>query len=231
MIALTSEKDRNQLREHARGLLAKGNIEGLRIFVEVLKEFDVEVVLSIEALNVAAENGLLSVVRFLVEYKKVSMAHLNVEILYLAIKQGYVDLQKYLIEYGENNIKEYALSRIAYSGNLDTLQQLIEFGIDVHIDNEYCLRIASSRGNLSMVQYLIEKEQANIHALDDYALRYAAFFGHFSVVKYLVEHGANAGTHIMTLLKDMSNMDNTVRSDTLALEYTKIIEYLGGILN
>ena len=70
MIALTSEQDKVQLKEHARGLVEKGNIEGLRIFVEVLEEFDVDAISSIDALNVAAENGLLNIVRFLVEQKK-----------------------------------------------------------------------------------------------------------------------------------------------------------------
>jgi len=57
-------------------------------------------------------------------------------------------------------------------------------------DPSYLLRICAENGKLDFVQYLVEKESADVHDNDDHALRWAACNGHLDVVKYLVEHGA-----------------------------------------
>ena len=78
----------------------------------------------------------------------------------------------------------------AFNGSLEVVQYLVKQGADIHEADDYPLRWASSNGHLDVVKYLIE-QGANIHARDDYALRLASEEGHFDIVKYLVEHGAD----------------------------------------
>lgn len=70
------------------------------------------------------------------------------------------------------------------------VRYLIDHGADIHAEDEYVLRWASSLGKESFIRYLIEKG-ANVNANDDYALRWAAHNGHESIVRYLVENGAD----------------------------------------
>ena len=54
------------------------------------------------------------------------------------------------------------------------------------------LIVSSTKGELSLVKYTIEKGD-HVHAQSD-ALKYAAWKGHLDIVKYLVEHGADIHT-------------------------------------
>jgi ankyrin repeat protein len=85
---------------------------------------------------------------------------------------------------------DYVLRLAAESGHLDVVKYLIKNGADIHARDDYALGWAVSNDYLDVVKYLI-KNGADIHARDDCALRYAASNGHLSVVKYLVEKGAD----------------------------------------
>nr|WBF70290.1 putative ankyrin repeat protein [Megavirus caiporensis] len=75
-------------------------------------------------------------------------------------------------------------------GYYNVVKLLIENGIDIHIDNDFPVRLASNHRYLDIVGLLIENG-ANINARDGYALRLATCKGFYDVVKYLVENGAN----------------------------------------
>ena len=85
---------------------------------------------------------------------------------------------------------DYVLRLAACNGHLDAVKYLVKNGADIHVRNDYALGWASNNGHLDIVKYLL-KNGANIHSGGDYALRLAAENGHLSVVKYLVKNGAN----------------------------------------
>jgi hypothetical protein len=54
------------------------------------------------------------------------------------------------------------------------------FGADIHVENDYALRWASTKGHLETVKYLVESG-ADIHAYNDAALRLASDYGHLDI--------------------------------------------------
>ena len=74
--------------------------------------------------------------------------------------------------------------------DLEVIKELVESGANIHAQDDYAIRWASSNGQLEVVKYLAENG-ANIHAQDDYAICWASENGQLEVVKYLAENGAN----------------------------------------
>lgn len=93
-----------------------------------------------------------------------------------------------------DTIRLYASDFLDYNstnGYLENIRYLIEkCGIDIHHDNDSCLRWSAYYGHLEIVQYLVE-HGADIHACNDEALRFSATEGHLEVVRYLVECGSD----------------------------------------
>jgi ankyrin repeat protein len=75
-------------------------------------------------------------------------------------------------------------------GDLSTVKECIERRANIHVENDYALRLAAERGHLEVVECLIENG-ADIHAKKDYALRWAAYHGYLEVVKCLIKQGAD----------------------------------------
>ena len=67
---------------------------------------------------------------------------------------------------------------------------LFENGADVHMEDDWPLREAASKGAADTVTMLLQNG-ANIHAKNDEALRQAARHGKAHVVEILLQHGAN----------------------------------------
>jgi len=80
------------------------------------------------------------------------------------------------------------------TGDLEKVKTLVEGGANIHVCNDYAVRLASENGHLEVVKYLVEQQGANIRACYDYALRYASYNGHLEVVKYLYDKGADIHT-------------------------------------
>ena len=102
----------------------------------------------------------------------------------------------YLVKKGVNiHIDDDFLFKIASTnGHLETIQYMIDNGTNVHAYDEWALITASGAGHLEMIKYLLNKG-ADIHADDDDAYCYAAENGHIEVVKYLIYKGANIHAH------------------------------------
>ena len=60
----------------------------------------------------------------------------------------------------------------------------MKLGVNIHVNNEDSLKLASYHGHLEVVKYLVENG-ANMHINDDEPLRWAIANGHSDVVKYL----------------------------------------------
>jgi len=86
--------------------------------------------------------------------------------------------------------REIDLKYIGKKYELKTIKELVEDGADIHVNNDFILRMASTNGYLDIVKYLIS-QGANIHSSNDYVLCCASYRGHLDVVKCLIEHGAD----------------------------------------
>lgn len=118
------------------------------------------------------------------------------------LANGYIKGYKQLAEFTKTNggglynkedvfdETKQQLINAAIKGNLDEVMEVIENGVDIHVENDVALKWAVFNENVDMVKYLVENG-ANIHADDDYALRWTAQNGCIEIVKFLVENGAN----------------------------------------
>ena len=127
MIALISEQDKAQLKEHALKLIEQDEFEGLAILVEVLKETDFEIKDKEACLMWAAENDYLDVLKYLVE-------------------RGADIHTQY----------DYALRWAAGKRHLDVVKYLVENGANIHANNNYALRAAEKYGHTEIFGYLQE---------------------------------------------------------------------------
>jgi len=74
--------------------------------------------------------------------------------------------------------------------NLEVIKELVNEGVNVHVNNDCALRFASENGHVEIVKFLVSKG-ANVNACNDYPLQSAANNGHLEIVKFLVSEGAN----------------------------------------
>ena len=109
-----------------------------------------------QALHMAARNGHLPVVKFLV-FKGVNMHADNYPALAQAVNRGHFKIVKFLISKGAN----------------------------IHADFDLAFRTAVHYGRLPIVKFLISKG-ANIHAIKDDPLFEATYHGYLEIVKVLM---------------------------------------------
>lgn len=110
-----------------------------------------------------------------------------------------IEIVQLLLDYGvsidepaKNGPGSTALTRACISNNSDIVSLLLKNGADIHVYNDYPLRMASYHGHVKIVKLLI-KNGANIN--DSNALYNACFRSHSKkheeIVKILLENGAN----------------------------------------
>ena len=164
MISLTSEQDKNQLREYAYALLKDGKLEGLSILVEVFNE------------------------------KNLRLFPDEIEMFFeLALYDDNLPLLKYIVEQDETVLYtkgDMALREAAYIGNLEMVKYLVEHKANIHAYKEHALRNAVSEKHLEIVKYLVENG-ADIHISDGIILTYATSSGCVKLISYLLEQGIN----------------------------------------
>ncbi|MEK0338510.1 MAG: ankyrin repeat domain-containing protein [Nitrosopumilus sp.] len=82
------------------------------------------------------------------------------------------------------------LDKSISNGFLLGVKKALERGANVHIKDDWSLRISSYRGYDNVVKLLLDNG-ANVHAMSDEALRMASRYGYYDVVEILLKHGAN----------------------------------------
>lgn len=82
------------------------------------------------------------------------------------------------------------LIEYASVGALGGVKRTLEDGADVHVGDDYALRLASGNGHVAVVELLL-KSGANVNAMRSGALRHASKNGYVDVVELLLLHGAN----------------------------------------
>ncbi|PVV02890.1 hypothetical protein BB560_002644 [Smittium megazygosporum] len=159
-----------------------------------------------DSLSWASGNGHLELVKLLLEYGADIDFQNKENPLAEASKNGHLDIVKFLLDYGadsggfgENPLKSGArvscydgsplksASRIGES-NIERL--LLEYGDDVHYENDLSLMLASQNGHLDVVKLLLENG-ADVHGDIDYSLPLASMRGHAKFVKLLLDYGVD----------------------------------------
>lgn len=101
-------------------------------------------------------------------------------------------------------LKKYRGSDLLFEsikqGEISLVKHSLKHEVNIHITDDYALRLAAARGRFKIVKYLVE-QGAYIHARNDYALRFASAGGYYKIVKYLAEHGADIHTEDDEALK------------------------------
>jgi Ankyrin repeats (3 copies) len=87
-------------------------------------------------------------------------------------------------------LDDWALRVASGKGHYDVIRLLLEAGADVHAESDWALRVSSKEGNRLVVDLLLEAG-ADVHARDDEALQLASYFGHDEVVQVLLDAGAD----------------------------------------
>ena len=64
---------------------------------------------------------------------------------------------------------------------------------DLHANDEAALRVASMKGYLSIVKFLVE-HGANPHIWEDTPLRYAVMGGYVDIIKFFIEKTCSTGS-------------------------------------
>jgi len=107
-----------------------------------------------------------------------------------------------------------ALTRAAFSGDLETTKLLLEYGADPHIksvENESALSVASGSGfimgfhkwrpiseRLEVIKLLVEEYGLDVNNYDNYGLTplmMAANLGEIEIIRYLIDQGARLDDH------------------------------------
>jgi uncharacterized protein len=70
----------------------------------------------------------------------------------------------------------------------------LNHGVDIHVDNDYALRLATKHGHETLFKYLIKKG-ANVKAYNNQVLSLASETGNIEMVKYLINKGVNVDIH------------------------------------
>ncbi len=125
-----------------------------------------------------------------------SCIHFNVtqeDLLKCAAVENAEDMVHYFLENGINVTIDdnFVLRVMASKCSVKMLQTLIDYGADVHADNDYAVKsVALSSPTLEKIK-ILHRAGANIHVDDDCCLRIAAHFNKEPLMIYLIDNGAN----------------------------------------
>ncbi|UFX99895.1 ankyrin repeat protein [Megavirus baoshan] len=76
------------------------------------------------------------------------------------------------------------------NNQIDYFQQLLNIGLDIHIDNDYPLVLATNRGNLPLIKFLVDNG-ADITTHDNICIKISVDFIHPDVFDYLLQSGSD----------------------------------------
>ncbi len=147
-----------------------------------------------EALRMAAEQGRINMVKYLVRTCGCDITVGSNSVLHSAAMDGYLNIVKYIMkDFPElsNSIKVFQMA--ARGGHVEIMNHLVVHSnaLQVFVHHPSILRHAAECGHLKMVQYLVENCGVSVMVDASGALRMGVDKGHGPVVKYLVENGAD----------------------------------------
>jgi hypothetical protein len=192
--------------------------------------------------ELAAANGHLSVVRYLIEDsgQLVDATARDNRALRYAATNGHLLVIRYLVEESGQSVdttacNNYALRLAARHGHLSVIRYLIEDSgqsVDATSDNNSAIRLAAANGHLPVVRYLIEDsgQPVDVTAKGNWALQFAVTNDHLPVVRYLIE-GSNQPVDVFAndneLLRTVADKSSSVELREYLETVIPIIESLG----
>ena len=146
------------------------------------------------ALRLAAENGYMDMVKYLVEKGGDKIGESYSKALCGASGKGHIEIVAFLSEVIKKNgitgSGERAMVNAASNGHLNVLKYLVEHANNIYDCHRSVIVSAAGKGHLDIIEYLLSVADQQRHVLDD-ALCIAGANGHLAVVKYLSDHGAS----------------------------------------
>jgi len=121
-------------------------------------------------------------------------------LLYIACKERNIDLIKSILN-SCNKIDEEAYFLVCSNGDVETLKLILEYNkyknkLDIHINNEYSLKIACKNNRLNIIEHLIEFGESNNNKfnvnINDYEIiKMACKCNYVDIVKYIISYVNN----------------------------------------
>lgn len=116
---------------------------------------------------------------------------LSEDLFFWAIAYNHLNIVEYLIQ----NFNFYAhvdkgLKYACAYGNYDIVNFLTDIGANIHYDNDYCVKVATQKGYLKIVDLCITMDVLP-QIEDNYLIKCAAFNGHLDIVDFLIRKGVN----------------------------------------
>lgn len=108
--------------------------------------------------------------------------------LSVACEKGSVEMVKLLLDSGANQRERHLYK--ACQREYEFVRLLLEYGANVHTNNNKALRIACGMNDEKIVRLLLENG-ADVHANDDYPFGQAVAYNNVSMIKLLCEYGVD----------------------------------------
>ena len=101
-------------------------------------------------------------------------------------------IEKEVEKYLQTRFVKYGFDELPFmiaiqDGNHRVVSELIKRGFDPSYDDNWAIRAASEKGNIRMVNLLLEDDRVDPSANDNYAIRFASSGGHLQVVERLLQ--------------------------------------------
>ena len=145
------------------------------------------------------------------------LAKAKLKMLQNAIQSNWIEGVKFVLKSGfdfstysdadQEVIFNMAISEGEVDDDTDSLQLLIDYGIDVNLSDDYALQVAARCGALECAKLLI-KNGANVQAKNNAAFLHAASKSNLEMVKLLVENGADVNVSEGHALQSAINTGN-----------------------
>jgi len=135
------------------------------------------------ALNSAAENGHLGVIKFVATQQKIT-PYVSQEILCRACKGGHLDVVKFALEHGARiDLSHWQL--ICYEGQIQIINYFASLGLKYF--EYWTLDQACDKGYYDVVKFLLDGREIDHFRLGN-IFNLVCQKGHMSIVRYLISH-------------------------------------------
>ena len=121
------------------------------------------------------------------------------------------EMAKYFLEHGcdVSAMDNMCLKMAAqFLDKFDLKKLLLEYGADIHAENDYVFRLACFNGARSIenIKFWLD-HGADIHADDDYGLQITTHYCYHDTMIFLIDHGADFIKHSNYILRECLNND------------------------
>lgn len=190
-----------ELREESLSVNAAINYScytgNLHVLKSLINEFDYDITYEDNLLlKISATSHKYNIINFLLENGANVCAGNNIAIKVMSM--SYPEMINRLIDYGANIHvdNEYPLRCSAWGQCYDNMKLLLEHGANIHADDDFVLRICCYYGDYEIIKFLLERG-ANVHANNDYPLMITTRLHSCKYIKLLLESGATVNAEIL----------------------------------